>query len=261
VNDDIYTDKLMKCVIIEDEFLIRSALISQLRRYFPEIEIIAELDSLSSLEAWMHHNTADVMFLDIHFPDGNSIDFVQKFRQDLPYIIFVTAYPQFALDAIRMDGIDFILKPVDDDVLKSAIQKYIRYAKFTEIEDIELLSIPNGIQPNRIMIPSQSGYHLYYLDQLIRLSAEVNYTHIFVKDKPPLLVAITLKNFETALGNVGFLRVHKSHMVNTTHIDRYQKGAEGGILHMVDGAQVPLAKSMRIAFHQFLRNEVITFGF
>jgi two-component system, LytTR family, response regulator len=258
---DLFEYKTMKCIIVEDEFIIRSMLVSQLAKYFPDIEVVAELDSLTALESWMHTGSADLLFLDIHFPDGNSIDFVHKYRKELPYIIFVTAYPQFALDAIRLDGIDYILKPVDDEILKSAVQKYIRYSKLIEHDDSHLVHIPNGVKSKRIMIPSQSGYHIFYLDQIIRLSAEVNYTRIILKDKHPLLVAITLKNFEVALQTCGFLRVHKSHIVNTIHIDRYQKNAEGGILSMSDGTQVPLAKSMRNEFHDFLRRDVISLGF
>lgn len=251
----------MKCIVVEDEFIIRSQLVSQLSKFFPDIEVVAELDNLAALESWMHTGSADFMFLDIHFPDGNSIDFVHKYRKDLPYIIFVTAYPQFALDAIRLEGIDYILKPVDDEIFKSSVQKYIRYAKLLEAEDAPLLHIPNGIKPKRIMIPSQSGHHIFFLDQIIRLSAEVNYTRVILKDKPPLLVAITLKNFEVALQECTFMRVHKSHIVNTMHIERYQKNAEGGILSMSDGTQVPLAKSMRNEFHELLRREVISLGF
>ena len=120
-----------------------------------------------------------------------------------------------------MEGIDYILEPVDDEVFKSSVQKYLGYAKIIESEDTPLVHIPNGVQSKRIIIPSQSVYHIFFLDQIICLSAEVNYTRVILKDKSPLSVKITLKNFEVALQACAFFRVHKSHIVNALHIERY----------------------------------------
>jgi two-component system LytT family response regulator len=251
----------MKCIIAEDEFLVRQSLKMRITKMFPEIEIVSEPDHLEDMFLAIEKHHPDFILLDINFPDGNSVEAIQKYSGVLPYLIFITSYPNFALDAFRLEAVDYLLKPVEDSVLEKSIQKCLRYIdrekSFIKPTQIIRPEIPN---PGKIMIPSQSGYYLLEIQEIIRMAADINYTRIYVKDKPPILVAITLKYFESALKDSGFFRVHKSHLVNLNHIERYQKTADGGILTLIEDASVPLSKNVRSEFHQALQRQVILLG-
>jgi two-component system LytT family response regulator len=251
----------MKCIIAEDEFLVRQALKMRIHKLFPEVEVVSEPDHLEDLFADIEKHKPDFILLDINFPDGNSIEAIQQYDKALPYLIFITSYPNFALDAIRLEAVDYLLKPVEEAVLERAIQKCFRYIErergFIHPTQILRPEIPN---PGKIMIPSQSGYYLLEIKDIIRMTADVNYTRIYVKDKPPILVAITLKYFEAALKESGFFRVHKSHLVNLNHIERYQKTADGGVLTLMDDSSVPLSRNVRSEFHLALQAQVISLG-
>lgn len=251
----------MKCIIAEDEFLVRQSVRSKIGRLFPDVEVVAETDHLSNLFDLIDKWNPDVLLLDISFPDGNSLEELRNYSGVLPYIIFITSYPHFALEAIRLDAEDYLLKPVEDALLEKAFQKCKRYLeKERSLQQIPQILKPDIPDPKKIMIPSQSGYYLLEISEIIRMTADVNYTRIYVREKPPILVAITLKYFEAALKDMGFFRVHKSHLVNLEHIDRYQKTTDGGQLTLIDETVVPLSRNVRAEFHQALQAQVISMG-
>jgi len=250
----------MNCILVEDEFLVRQALRRKLNNMFPELDIVAEMDSLEALEQWLQTNIPDLIFLDINFPDGNSIEFARKNFEKIPYIIFVTSYPQFALDAIRLDAIDYLLKPIQDHQLEKAVRKYYKYAMPGNEETLLGFTKPQGKEPQRLMVPSQAGNHILEISDIIRCMAEVNYTRIFIRGRSPILVAITLKTFAIALKDHGFVRVHKSHIINLSRLDKYQKNTYGGVLTMSDGSVVPLSKAARNEFQDKLQSDVIVLG-
>lgn len=251
----------MKCIIAEDEFLVRQSLRSKITRLFPDVDVVAETDYVSNLIELIEHWNPDVVLLDISFPDGNSLDVLRNYSGFLPYIIFITSYPHFALEAIRLDAVDYLLKPVEDVLLEKAFQKCKRYLeKERTLQQIPQIIRPDIPEPRKIMIPSQTGYYLLEIGDIIRMTADVNYTRIYVKEKPPILVAITLKYFEAALKEMGFFRVHKSHLVNVIHIERYQKTTDGGQLTLIDETVVPLSRNVRSEFHQVLQAQVISMG-
>lgn len=251
----------MKCIIAEDEFLVRQSLKSKISRLYPDIEIVAEADQLLGLFSLIDQHSPDLVLLDINFPDGNSMEALRTYSKPLPYIIFITSYPHYALEAIRLDAVDYLLKPVDDVLLDKALQKFKRYIEREKGNyQPTLILKPDIPNPKKIMIPSQSGYYLLEIRDIIRMTADVNYTRIYVKEKPPILVAITLKYFEAALKDLGFFRVHKSHLVNLDHIERYQKTTDGGVLTIIDESSVPLSRNVRAEFHLALQAQVISMG-
>jgi two-component system LytT family response regulator len=228
---------------------------------FPDVEIVAEVDHLEGLFDLIEVHNPDLVLLDINFPDGNSMEALRIYSKPLPYIIFITSYPRYALEAIRLDAVDYLMKPLDDALLEKAIQKFKRYLERERGMQLPpQISKPEIADPKKIMIPSQSGYYLLEIRDIIRMTADVNYTRIYVKEKPPILVAITLKYFEAALKDLGFFRVHKSHLVNLDHIERYQKTTDGGILTLLDESSVPVSRNLRGEFHLALQAQVISMG-
>jgi two-component system LytT family response regulator len=251
----------MKCIIAEDEFLVRQSLRNKLIRMFPNIEIVAEVDHLEGLFDLVDEHNPDLLMLDINFPDGNSMESLRTYAKSLPYIIFITSYPHYALEAIHLDAVDYLLKPIDDGLLEESIRKFKRYLdRERGLQLPPVISKPEIPNPRKIMIPSQSGYYLLEIRDIIRMAADVNYTRIYVKDKPPILVAITLKYFEVALKGLGFFRVHKSHLINLEHIDRYQKTTDGGLLTLMDESTIPVSRNVRGEFHLALQAQVISMG-
>jgi two-component system LytT family response regulator len=186
---------------------------------------------------------------------------LRTYAKSLPYIIFITSYPHYALEAIHLDAVDYLLKPIDDGLLEESIRKFKRYLdRERGLQLPPVISKPEIPNPRKIMIPSQSGYYLLEIRDIIRMAADVNYTRIYVKDNPPILVAITLKYFEVALKGLGFFRVHKSHLINLEHIDRYQKTTDGGLLTLMDESTIPVSRNVRGEFHLALQAQVISMG-
>jgi two-component system LytT family response regulator len=169
--------------------------------------------------------------------------------------VYKRQHEEFAIKAIKFSALDYILKPVDPEELKAALERALQTMTEEKTEP-QFEALQNNIQPNqkrRLVLKTQESVHVVELDHIIRCEADRNYTSFFLTGGKKILVSRTLKDYETLLSGHNFLRVQQSHLVNLDFVDRYDKG-NGGAVVMKDGSEVPLSPAKRDIFFQILEN-------
>jgi two-component system LytT family response regulator len=242
----------IKIVMVDDEQHALDALEIQLNRCCPEVHIAQKFNKPEEALAYLLAHKIDLLFLDIEMPRMNGFQLLSHW-EDLPFeVIFTTAYDQFAVNAFRVSAFDYLLKPVDKDLLSAAIQNYkASRAKGVSLEQLGLLKdLINHRQASTVKIPIPVTDGLLFLEQheIVRCEGDAGYTNIFLKTGKPILISKTLKEVEEQLfKDSGFLRVHQSHLINPAFLKKYIKG-EGGYLLLEDGAHIPLSRRKREDF-------------
>jgi two-component system LytT family response regulator len=204
----------------------------------------------------------DVIFLDINMPGESGLSLMQSFENTDFQVVFVTAYDQYSLSAIKAGAFDYILKPIDIEELQQTaakLQKVFteREGRIRELEQYKQSlntlkdSLTRRKQPEKINIPHSKGIKIVNINDIVRLSADNNYTDIYLQGSPKLVVSRTLKDFEEVLDPEIFFRIHKSHIINIEHLKEYINEYNGYVL-MSDGVKIEISRRRSAAFMQFL---------
>jgi two-component system LytT family response regulator len=162
-------------------------------------------------------------------------------------IIFTTSYDQYALKAIRFSAIDYLLKPIDEAELKSAVQKVIRRSQKPIAEQLEILlqKINQPSTPvNKIALPTMEGFQMIKIDSIISCESDSNYTILRLKNDKKIVVCRNLSDIEELLEEHSFARVHRCHLVNLNEVEKFVKG-EGGYLIMSDGSMIDVSRNKK----------------
>ena len=241
---------MITAIIIEDEAKSRLSLRQKLLDYCKAITVVAEADSGQKGIELIEQYQPQVIFLDIEMPLMNGFDMLQQIPLKNFHIIFTTAYNQYAIKAIRYAAFDYLLKPVDIEELKMAVEKISQHISVTEqdkkVETLhQNLVISKGL--NKIAIPTAEGLLFFDIKNMVHLEANSNYTTIFFSNRPKLISSKTLKEFEELLPKEMFFRCHHSHLINLGHIKKYIKG-DGGQIELQDGTCVDLARRKKDEF-------------
>ena len=247
---------MKKALIIDDEQRTRELIAKMIESFDLDVEAIARGENVKSgLEA-IAEIKPDLVFLDIQMPDGTGFDLLKALPEKNFEVIFITAHEEFAIKAIKFSALDYILKPVDPEELRAAVERALESINSDVSEQPQFEALQNNIQPSqkrRLVLKTQESVHVVDLDQIIRCEADRNYTSFFLKEGKKILVSRTLKDYETLLTGHNFLRVQQSHLINLNYVDRYDKG-NGGAVVMKDGSEVPLSPAKRDIFFQILEN-------
>ena len=216
--------------------------------------------SAKSVEEAIHKTNEykpDLIFLDIHLGNQTGFDFLSKINGKDFDLIFITAYDQYAINAFKFSALDYLLKPIKLDDFKRAIRKHkknISRKYFNYKMDIFLNNLKNDITKRKIAISSQEGLEFLDLNKIIRLEADGNYTHIFMKNGTKFTASKTLKFFDEMLTGSNFFRVHHSHMINLALVKKYYKG-KGGYIVMVDNTSVNVSIRKKEVLLKFLTEQ------
>ncbi len=245
---------MIKAMIVDDEQASIDLLLWLTGQYCPEITAVKSARSVSEAIPLIHSFKPDLVFLDIQMPHQSGFDLLTTIDNWNFEVIFTTAYNEFAIQAIRFSALDYLLKPIDELELKKAIERY--KAKLIYAPAGELLFrnfIQNISQPNvdkfKLALSDATEVKYVKLEEIIRLQAESNYTHIFLTGDRVFVSAKTLKEYDEILQGHKFLRVHKSHLINPTHIESYDKT---GILMMSDSTSVEVSRRKKEYLQQSL---------
>ena len=232
-------------LIVDDEANNRENLRSALTQYCPEVNVIGEADSALTAFDFLQKNQPDLVFLDIGMPMGDGFQLLESLPEINFDIIFVTAFNQYAIRAIKCCAIDYLLKPIDVFELKQAVSRAIaNQAKKEQQQKLDLL-INNRQQPNqKIALPQSDHVEFVAIEEIIRCKGEKNYTWFYLKDGRKLLVSQTLKEYVDLLEDAHFYRVHQSHLINLQQIKKYSR-RDGGYVVMTDGEQIPVARNRK----------------
>jgi len=243
-------DKL-KAIIIDDEQRSITTMQWELEAFEDQIETIATCTNPLEAKALILDKKPDVIFLDIEMPHLNGIDLVKSFDKIPCKVIFTTAYDKFAVKAFEISAVDYLLKPINGEDLKRAIDKLIstddnRYLEqqFTTLFE-NLTAANTGFK--KIVIPVQEGLEFVNLEDILRCEAQGNYCRIHLTNGRSIFISKSLKEVETMISDTSFCRVHQSHLINLRYISKYQKG-KGGSITMSDQSIVPVSRSKRDNF-------------
>lgn len=234
------SDKL-KAVIIDDMELARVSLKADLADYCPNVEVVGEADGVLSGAKVLKSTTPDILFLDIEMEDGDGFDLLDILPNGLDIVIFVTARQDFALKAFQYSAVDYLLKPVDPDLLKNAVAK-MSEKRNSDAAQLEILrqSMDKEERLERIALHTSDKIVVSEIKDIVRLEAMTNYTYFYFADGSKLLITKTLKEYDKLLSDSGFVRVHQSHLINMAYVQAYVK-TEGGYIQMKNQDIVPVS--------------------
>jgi two-component system LytT family response regulator len=244
---------MLKALVIDDENRTRDLICKMINSFGLNIEAVSGGENVKSGIASIEEHQPDLVFLDIQMPDGTGFDVLKGVSEKNFEVIFITAHEEFAIKAIKFSALDYILKPVDADELKSAVERALETIGQKK-EEQQFEALQNNIQPNqkrKLVLKTQESVHVVDLDSIIRCEADRNYTLFYLVDGKKILVSKTLKDYETLLSGHNFLRVQQSHLVNLDYVSRYDKG-NGGSVVMRDNSEVPLSPAKREIFFKVL---------
>ncbi|NND95375.1 MAG: response regulator transcription factor [Flavobacteriales bacterium] len=235
--------------IIDDEEKLRAVLAYKVKELFPEIQIVGEAaNAIQGIEL-IEATRPQIIFLDIRMPRVSGFEMLEQLDTIDTEVIFVTGYNEFALQALKISAVDYLLKPVADEELTDAVSKAKeRIDGKRKISDYELLQhnvVFHRDQRSKITLPGQSAYDLVEISEIIRCEGEQRYTRVFLRDGSKLLSSYNIGKFKDLLEGFEFFSSHKSHLVNMHHIKRYMKE---GIMVMSDDSKVPVSRRKRDDF-------------
>ena len=246
---------MKKAVIIDDENRTRELIAKMINSFGIDILAIPAGENVQSGIQAIEELKPDIVFLDIQMPDGTGFDVLKSVKDKNFEVIFITAHEEFAIKAIKFSALDYLLKPIDPEELKAAVEKAIK-AVDDKKDESQFEALQNNITPNqkkRLVLKTQESVYVVELHEIIRCEADRNYTSFFLSSGKKILVSKTLKDYETLLSSHNFLRVQQSHLVNLDYVDRYDKG-NGGSVVMKDGSEVPLSPAKREVFFKIIEN-------
>jgi len=231
-------------LIIDDMAIARDQLRQDLAQHVPQAEIIGEADGvLSGLKAIKKHRP-QVVLLDIQLGDGTGFDILEVLDTIDFNIIFTTASDAYAVKAFRYAAIDYILKPLEVQLLQEAFQRVEK--QLTASDQIQLAAdaYRNQGQSDTIALHTLDSIHVVKIQDIVRCKADDNYTHFYFKDGQRIIVSKTLKTYDQMLQEHDFIRVHQSHLVNMAYVVAFQK-KDGGYVELENAELIPVATRRR----------------
>lgn len=220
--------------IVDDEQDGREYISLLLAREFPDLEVAFQASAIEDTYPQMLRKQPDILFLDIELADGNAFELLDKMQKLSSQIIFITAYEQYAIQAIRKGAADYLLKPIKRSdfimAVNKALERILNSRPFSQKEHL----------PAKINLPTQQGFKRILIADIIRCEADSNYTFFYLVDHTRIVVSRTLQEYEGILGEYHFFRTHHKHLVNLQHFKEYIKG-KGGQIVLSDNSVIELS--------------------
>ncbi|WP_055444906.1 LytR/AlgR family response regulator transcription factor [Lacinutrix himadriensis] len=228
----------MKTLLVEDKAYIRKGLLNLLQLIDAKVEVIGECESVKDAVIVTNACKPDLIFLDINLLDGTAFDFLEQTENLAFKVIFITAYEEFALQALKMGAVDYLLKPVDVEELELALQKVEKLPIATQRKQIQTVKEAWNKEDNTLVLSLHDSFQVVDLKELMFCESDKGYTTFYCSDNKKYLVSKTLKEFEERLITANFIRPHQSFIVNLKFIDKYEKS---GIIHLKNGKKIPVS--------------------
>ncbi len=250
---------MLNAIIVDDDIRDKEVLEMLLVRYCSaEIQVSGTAGNIDAAYQLILMSNPDIVFLDIELAGGSGFDLLRKFNEYNFKVIFVTAYDQYAIKAIKFNALDYVLKPVDIAELVNAVKK----VKVNENKsfDGELKNLMKNLanphhKSNRLAIPVLNGFKLITVESILYCEAKKEYTDIICTDHQTICSSVNLGEYEELLQDYSFCRVHHSFLVNKDHVTQYIKG-EGGELLMGNNTSIPVSRRRKQDVLDWLKKNV-----
>ena len=242
----------LRTILIDDEPRGLNSMQKLLELNCPDVTIVGTCTNTDDAIERINQLNPDLVFLDIAMPVKNGFDLLRELKEPQFEVIFVTAHNNFMIEAFHFSAIDYLLKPVEDDLLidavKRAKKRIIDKSGSKNIETF-LHNIQQRQSPQnmKLCVPSLKGFQVVELNDILYAEAAGNYTNFYFANQHPICTSKPIHEYEELLGDAGFVRIHKSHVVNLLHVKEYLKG-EGGSVILSNGKEVEVARRKKDIF-------------
>lgn len=243
---------MKKVLIIDDEKPTRDFIKRLIDSYHFEVEVFTDGENVATGIDAIKRLQPDLVILDIQMPDGNGFDVLKSISAINFEVIFITAFQEYAIQAIKFSALDYILKPIDSEELKQAIDNALNTI-LRKTDDSQLNVLQHNMQLNakrKLILKTQESVHIVEIDDIIRCEADKNYTLFYFTNIKKILVSRTLKDFDVLLAGLTFFRAQQSHLINLNYVERYDR--QDGTIIMKDGSAIPLSLARKEQFFDIL---------
>jgi len=244
-----------RVLIVDDELQSRSLIRKLLSDNFPDI-IAEEADTVISAADKIRHFLPHLVFLDIQMRGESGFDLLDKTGPVDFGIIFTTAHSEFAVKAFRYSAMDYLMKPLDAEEFRIAVEKALQKIKSLQphppeqIEFLKQIKFDHKI-PDKLTVPTAEGFLFVGINDILYCHAISNYTEFHLANKQKLLSSYTLGYYNELLAEQNFFRIHRSYLVNLAHIKMYKR-SDGGVVIMDNGEEIEVSRSNKEAFLKIL---------
>jgi two-component system, LytTR family, response regulator len=238
----------MKAILVDDEPANLENLSALLNKYCPQVEVVGRAEDIIPAIGLIKAHEPDLVFLDIHLGKKSGFDLLNALSEKFFEVIFVTAYDQYGIQAVKFAALDYLLKPLDIDELMLAVDKAaekIKSKRKTGQLDLLLQYLKNPAPAAvKIALPQQQEIRYVLVNDIVRCEAESSYTFFMLANGDKILISRPLKEYAELLEAHRFIRTHQSHLVNPVFVKSWLK-EDGGILLLNNGDRVPVSKQNR----------------
>lgn len=248
-------------LIVEDRKEV-SDLITELIHKQDHLKLIGTASTVKDAIALITSLNPQIVLLDVELPDGNSFDILKKVDHSKFKVIFITSHEDYAIEAFNYSAIDYMLKPINIERFYNAISKAQQNLKL-ENQEYQIKSLLHNIQnkdnfDKKIILNTSNSIHLIQVKNIIRCEADESYTSFFLVNGEKIVVSKKLIVYEKMLQGTGFMRIHRSHLINLSQVNKFDKKNNKVVLS--DGSSVPISTQKRENLLAVLTNKINFMG-
>lgn len=233
---------MIRAVQVDDEPGAREFLRARLQDVAAEVQVVGEAKNIDDAADLLERSRPELVFLDVEMPGGDGFELLKRLGRWDFNVIFTTSHQHYAIQAIRFSALDYLLKPVQADELRAAIDRHVEHKGRTtpEVQQQFLSNIePRDEQALKLTLTHGDRTHAVAPADIAWCQADNNYTALHLADERRFVSARTLKDYDEMLSPLGFIRVHKSALVNRRHVD----GIDGeGRVRLRNGVRVEISR-------------------
>jgi len=237
----------MKAIIVDDERLARTEL-QRLLAPYKEIQVVDEAVNADDAIEKIHNHQPDLIFLDIQMPGKTGFDMLEEL-DNVPYVIFTTAYDEYALKAFEVNALDYLLKPIEPARLEEAIKRVLERFRKEDLPEPKSTILRSDDQ---VFVKDGEKCWFVKLEEVRLLESEGNYVRLFFQDYKPLILR-TLNYLDERLDPKTFFRANRKHIINLKWVDNIEPWLNGGLLVKLKGGQkIEISRRQSIKFKDLL---------
>lgn len=222
----------MNILIIEDEYLLADELEEILLRIDPSHNVMAKLSSIEEAVTWINSHSCDLIFMDIQLSDGLSFRIFDQVEVKSP-VIFTTAYDQYTIEAFNVNGISYILKPIEKKDVIKALEKY-ELLKQSYLQNIENFTAAQSNYKQQLTLNLGPVNKIADIESIQCFQADDRYVFAFINTGQRMFTNHTLKELETLLNPHLFFRINRTYIINRHAIKEWRKHSKGRVQIIVD---------------------------
>ncbi|MEL6862820.1 MAG: LytTR family DNA-binding domain-containing protein [Bacteroidota bacterium] len=238
----------LRVIIVEDEEDSRIALSNMLTKFCKNVEVLAQAESIQDAIKVINQYQPDLVFLDIEMPKQNGFMLFDYFEDPAFDVVFTTAYDQYAVKAFKFAAVDYLLKPIDLEELRAAIEKVkTKRNKDQAQQKLKILQENLNNVLHKIALPTTDGLLFVELKDIIYCEAQGNYTVFYLTNEDKIIVSKTLKIYDELLYDFNFFRINRSNLVNLNHIRKFGR-QRNAVVTMANGVLLSLSENRKKDF-------------